>query len=146
MSLTGPNKAPQQQDRPTSGDFLPPDLKRARQLKSAGLAASVGVLAVGATAAALSGLIHPVIPQWLPKLAIAVPTSSGLALAIAKAILGDTLGVEWHKGRLHIDMVHRNGQFVSSTSIEVRALVKICLYPHSCVSLNPECLISKADC
>lgn len=103
-----------------SAGELPAQLTRARQLRSAGLAASAAFLAVGSTAAVVSGVIPSEVPQWLPAAVIAPPASAALALATAKAALGDRLWVEWHRGRLHVEMVLRNGQFVTPAMIEVR--------------------------
>ena len=100
---------------------MPAHLTRARQLKAAGLTASAAFLAVGGTAAVVSGVAPSELPEWLPAAVIAPPASAALALAAAKAVLGDSLWVEWHRGRLYVEMVHRNGQFVTPASIEVRS-------------------------
>ena len=78
------------------------------------------MLAVGGAAAVVSGVAPQEVPAWLPAAVIAPPASAALALAGAKAVHGDRLWVEWHRGRLHVEMVLRNGQFVSPTAIEVR--------------------------
>ena len=95
---------------------------RARQVRAAGLAASTVAVAVGGAAAVGAGLLPAAVLPWLPVVIVAGPASAALALAGAKAALGDRLDIELHRGRLHLQMLYRNGLFVKPDAIEVPAL------------------------
>lgn len=103
--------------QPAEGS-LPPELTRARHIKRAGIVFSGLMLLGGGMTAGLSGLLQPPPAPVLWTIA-AITSTAPVALATTKAVLGDSLHVEWHDSQLHVEYAYISNSAAKPT-IEVR--------------------------